>query len=116
MEEKNINLFLNGIIAGVEFLHGRNFIHSWINPREIEIDIEKKSAKLNLTPQIQQVKNSHSIFVENDTNIFYNCPEYLNERKISFSYDIWCIGWTLYEMMTLNRNILLELEKIKDRE
>lgn len=98
----------------VEFLHSKKCIHSWINPREIAFEDERRTVKLNITPQAFQLKYSDSMLIENDTNIFYNCPEYLKEKSISFSYDIWCIGWTLYEMMTLNRNILLDLEKIKD--
>lgn len=34
-------------------------------------------------------------------DLSYNCPEFSEYNVIDSKYDVWCIGWCLYELCTL---------------
>ena len=83
------------------FIHNKKIIHRNIKPSNIFL-MKQNFAKLG---DFEVAKNVSSTLSHTNTIVTaleYSAPEILNNQKYSFEVDIWSLGVTFYQLITLN--------------
>jgi len=113
IEEGQIVYWLKHLLLAVDALHQNNILHKFIVPRAISF--KQNQLKLFVPAKSVVLESEDHALIEDVT--WYKCPENHGiteeQRAIGLSYDIWSVGWTLYEICTLTDPRQM-LEDVKD--
>ena len=83
------------------FIHNKKIIHRNIKPSNIFL-MKKDFVKLGDFEVAKNVSSTLSHTKTIVTTLEYSAPEILNNQKYSFGVDIWSLGVTFYQLITLN--------------
>ena len=98
------NILLNWftqICFALLFIHGKKIIHRNIKPSNIFL-MKQNFVKLGDFEVAKNVSSTLSRTKTIVTALEYSAPEILNNQKYSFEVDIWSLGVTFYQLITLN--------------
>lgn len=98
IEEEQIIYWIKQLLVAVECLHYNNVLHLFVAPQtmsfegtQLKLFIPSRSICLNSLNEVVEVGQT-----------WYKCPENEKYNVINFKYDIWSIGWTLYNLCSLD--------------
>ena len=83
------------------FIHDKKIIHRNIKPSNIFL-MKQNFAKLGDFEVAKNVSSTYGQTKTIVTTLEYSAPEILNNQKYSFEVDIWSLGVTFYQLITLN--------------
>ena len=83
------------------FIHKKNIIHRNIKPSNIFL-MKQNFAKLGDFEVAKNVRPTLGHTKTIVTTLEYSAPEILNNEPYSFEVDIWSLGVTFYQLITLN--------------
>lgn len=108
IEEEQIVYWVKQLLQAVEVLHANNVLHMFVTPQtmsfegtQLKLFVPSRSAILRQPDEKLDVGRT-----------WYRCPENEANNMIDKKYDIWSIGWTLYNLCSLDdsRFVLDEVE------
>lgn len=78
------------------------------------MSFKKDQLKLFIPATSVILAGADKVVFENTT--WYKCPEHMETKKIGLKYDIWSLGWTLYNLCSLDdgRFVLDDVEDFKN--
>ncbi len=93
------------LLSAVHYLHLRGIIHKRIGKGWISFS--GSDAKLSINRDCSVLSDFD--YLKSDkfkvdvarSEIHFNAPEYLKTNQICVKYDIWCLGWYLFNICTL---------------
>jgi serine/threonine protein kinase len=96
------------LLEAVECLHANSILHCFVNPQAISFH----GSTLKLFVPSRSVVLQHPDESLDVGETWYRCPENLKNNLINKKYDIWSVGWTLYNLCSLDdsRFVLDEVE------
>lgn len=108
IEEDQIVYWIKQLLQAVECLHDNSVLHLFVTPQTMSFE----------GTQLKLFIPSRSIVLQQpDEKIdvgrtWYRCPENEKNNVVDTKYDIWSIGWTLYNLCSLDdsRFVLDEVE------
>lgn len=115
IRKKNIQILVNGILNGVEYLHEKDIIHRDLKPENVLLNLEDnniidiKIADFSLVIEKQINLNNSE---DNVGTPVYTPPEQYNSR-IGNKYDIYSLGIIIYEIFQEFRTFMETYENIK---
>eukprot|EP00013_Stygamoeba_regulata_P007900 CAMPEP_0177680382 /NCGR_PEP_ID=MMETSP0447-20121125/30142_1 /TAXON_ID=0 /ORGANISM="Stygamoeba regulata, Strain BSH-02190019" /LENGTH=312 /DNA_ID=CAMNT_0019189707 /DNA_START=217 /DNA_END=1155 /DNA_ORIENTATION=+ len=98
LSEGRVRFYTCCVIIGLEYLHSNNIIHRDIKPDNLLLD---EVGYCQLTDFNVSVKVIDNKFPKNISGtLVYMAPE-LIQRSYGYEVDMWSLGITIYEMLTL---------------
>ncbi|KAJ7671864.1 kinase-like domain-containing protein [Mycena rosella] len=101
-DEEVTKSFTSQILAGLEYLHSKGFIHRDLKCQNILVQMDGVCKISNFEISKRTDTDAHTTM---DGSIFWMAPEMLNSRETGYNskIDIWGIGCILLEMWTGKR-------------
>lgn len=108
IDEEQIVYWIMQLLVAVECLHANNIFHCFVNPQAISFE----GTQLKLFIPSRSVVLQHPDELIDVGATWYRCPENEKNNAINTKYDIWSVGWSLYNLCSLDdsRFVLDEVE------
>lgn len=101
LEEQFILNIFRQLVASLKYCHSKRIIHRDLKPENIMITSDNKTIKL-IDFGISKVLSLNSVSATTYCGTMpYMSPEILDQKKYSYSTDIWSMGIILYELVCL---------------
>eukprot|EP01091_Cochliopodium_minus_P013221 TRINITY_DN4206_c0_g1_i1.p1 TRINITY_DN4206_c0_g1~~TRINITY_DN4206_c0_g1_i1.p1 ORF type:complete len:330 (-),score=77.54 TRINITY_DN4206_c0_g1_i1:58-1047(-) len=99
LDENRAKGYFKQLIEAVDFCHINKIAHRDIKPDNIILDTDLKTAVLTDFGLCKEL--DYGLFDDFPGTPLYNSPEkFMGQKYCGVSNDIWCLGITLYEMLT----------------
>ena len=86
------------LLNAVAFLHKNKIVH--INIDKSHILLINSNLKLVCCEKSEKLINQDGKIDVYQSDYAFDSPEIENTNQINYKYDIWCLGWLLYEFCT----------------
>ncbi|EPT04024.1 hypothetical protein FOMPIDRAFT_1114693 [Fomitopsis schrenkii] len=105
-EEEVTKSFTGQILAGLEYLHGKNILHRDLKADNILVEMNGicKISDFGISKRTDDIEQAGA-YTSMQGTVFWMAPEVINAQKGGYNskVDIWSVGCVVYEMWTGQR-------------